>query len=219
LKSDVTNANIEFDFMNLDNLLVLLKDAIANLLNQLKLLLKTKTKKTLLEWSQKMASFRGKLEQHLAHQVYALYDEEDPLAVPESGTFVRVMVFDARKISDSAITIYNDDAGDTFDYMIKGSGKFVVVDDTKAADPETDAPATSDKFWINILRDLTLTTDPLDPANHDQEFFRTVPASTTKVGWNYESFSNKWAWIEILARTAKVGGLSAKITHRGTNQK
>jgi len=166
-----------------------------------------------------MASFRNKLEQHLAHQVYALYDEEDPAAIAEGTPFVRAMVFDSRKISDSTITLVNIDVVATFDYMILGTNKHVVVDDTAPTDPEADAPAQADTSWINVLRDLTLTTDPLDPANHDQEFFRTVPAKTAKVGWNYESFSNKWAWIQILARTAKVGGSTATILHRGTNQR
>lgn len=166
-----------------------------------------------------MASFRGRLEQHLAHQIYAIYDEEDFVVIPEGGTFVRVMVFDSRKISDSVITIYNDDAVDTFDYMVRGSSKHVTVNDGKDADPETDAPATADKSWINILRDLTLTTDPLDPANHNQTFFRTMPARTLILGWNYESFSNKWSYCEILARTAKSGGLNAAFFHRGTNQR
>lgn len=167
-----------------------------------------------------MGSFRSQLEQHLEHQIYALSDEEDPAAIPEDTVFTRIMAIDSRKISDSTILFYNDDTVDSFDYQVFGSNKYVALNNSPfgVSNPEVDAPIISDPSWINILRDLTLTTDPLDPATHNQEFFRTMPARTAAVGWNYESFSNKWAWIQILARTAKSGGLNAKILHRGTNQ-
>ncbi len=168
-----------------------------------------------------MGSFRSQLEQHLEHQIYALYDEEDSASIAEGSSFARVMAIDARKISDSTISFYNEDTVDSFDYQIFGSNKFVDLDNSPfgVVDPEVSAPAIADESWINILRDLSLSTDPLDPANHTQEFFRTMPARTLSVGWNYESFSNKWAWIQILAKTNKSGGLLAKILHRGTNQK
>lgn len=168
-----------------------------------------------------MASFRSQLEQHKEHQIYAFYDEEDPASVPQT-TFGRVMVIDARKISDSTINIYNEDTGASFDYQIFGSNKYVELGndaDDPIPNPETVAPGVSDPSWVNILNFLqTGNKDPLDPANNDQTFFRTVPARTAILGWNYESFSNKWAFVQILARTAKVGGLNAKIFHRGTNE-
>lgn len=166
-----------------------------------------------------MASFRNKLEQHLEHQIYAIYDEESPITVPETD-FGRVMVLDSRKISDSVITLYNDDTGDSFDYKIFGSNKYVELDngpEHPTPNPETVAPPINDESWINILIDGSLVVDILNPFNTNQEFFKTIPARTSIVGWNYESFSNKWAWIQILARTSKSGGLSASIFHRGTN--
>jgi len=165
-----------------------------------------------------MASFRSRLEQHLEHQVYAYYDEEDPAAIVEGSPFVRVMVFDSRKISDSTIMFYNDDVAEAFDYQIFGSNKHVSLDNSPfgVSDPETDAPIITDESWVNILRD-SASTDPLDPANHDQTFFRTVPKRDSTKGQNYESFSNKWAYVDIRCRTTKVGGSLAKIFHRGTN--
>ncbi len=159
-----------------------------------------------------MASFRGKIEHHLDYQIYAIYDEEDPAAIQQGSTFQRVMVFDTRKISDSTINIYNEDTGDSFDYQIFGSNKFVAIDDSTA-------PLVTDESWINILNFLqTGNKDPLDPANNDQTFSRTIPARTAILGFNYESFSNKWSFVDIRARTAKVGGLNAKLWHRGTNE-
>ncbi len=165
-----------------------------------------------------MASFRARLEQHLQHQIFVLYDEEDPAAIAEGSPFLRVMAFDARKISDSVISFVNNDTVDAFDYQIFGSLKHVEIDNSPFgdSDPENDAPPIADPSWINLLRD-SASTDPLDPANFDQTFFRTVPKNDGTKGINYESFSNKWAWVQILCRTTKTGGLTARILHRGTN--
>ena len=156
-----------------------------------------------------MASLRNVLEQHLAHQVYAFYDEEDPAAVVQD-VFTRVMVIDSRKISDSTIILVNDDAGSSIDYQIFGSNKFVDIDNSPAVEiplPETVAPAVADPSWFNLL-----SADP-----HDNSTLKTIPAKTALVGWACETFSNKWAFVQILAKTSKVGGSTAKISHRGTN--
>jgi len=160
-----------------------------------------------------MASFRSQLEQHLAHQIYAIYDEEDPVTIPEA-VFARVMVFDARKISDSTIRIFNNSTTDSIDYQIFGTNKFVDLDNSQfsVSDPENEAPAVDDDSWINLLskcaEDLTV---------FDQEKFKTIPARTSTVGNAKETFSNKWSYVQILARTSNIG-VTAKIWHRGTNE-
>jgi len=164
-----------------------------------------------------MGSFRSRLEQHLEHQIYAYSDEEDPATIPQT-TFARIMAIDARKISDSAISIYNISTVSPIDYKIQGSLKYVAQDDSPfgQSDPENLAPAVADESWQNLLFDSSFT-DLQDPALNNQDFFKTIPARTAAVGWNYESFTNKWAWVQILARSSGPG-VTAKIHHRGTNQ-
>jgi len=166
-----------------------------------------------------MASFRSRLEQHLEHQIYAFYDEEDPATIPQS-TFARVMAIDSRKISDSTISFYNISLAESIEYQIQGSLKHVDVDNSPfgQSDPETDAPAVADESWQNILLLAPVgSADVLDPADNDQTLSKFIPARTAALGWTYESFNNKWAWVQILARSTG-SGVTAKIHHRGTNQ-
>ena len=160
-----------------------------------------------------MASFRSKQERHQEHQIYAISDEEDPAAIPEA-TFGRIMVIDSRKYSDSIITLFNKDTTASFDYQIFGTNKFIQLDNSPfgISDPEADAPPVADPSWVNLLSGCT------DPAIFEQDKFKTIPAMTSKVGIAKETFSNKWSYVQILAKTAKPGGLIAAVLHRGTNE-
>ncbi len=113
-------------------------------------------------------------------------------------TYLNVLEIDSKDISDSVITILNDDSTNDLTYKIYASAK---VQDL--------IPADSDDSWVNILIDLNI--DDTVPANYDHDRAKTIPAQLK----TYESFSNKWRWVRVQMQTAS-GTIPAKAWHRGT---
>jgi len=113
-------------------------------------------------------------------------------------TYTNVLEIDSKDISDSVITLFNDDSTNDLTYKIYASGK---VQDL--------IPADSDDSWINIL--INFLVDDSVPANYEHDREKTIPAQL-KI---YESFSNKWRWVRVQMATAS-GTVPAKAWHRGT---
>ena len=119
-------------------------------------------------------------------------------AITVTDTYANVLEVNSLNISDSAITLYNDDAVKSLTFKIYASSKNTGT-----------IPADGDDSWINILRDLSI--DDSIPANYDHNREKTIPALIR----TYESFSNKWGWVRVQMKTAS-GTLTAKAWHRGT---
>ncbi len=115
-----------------------------------------------------------------------------------TDTYTNVLEVNSLDISDSVITLYNDDPINPLTYKIYASGKNTTL-----------IPADSDDSWVNILIDLLV--DDTIPANYDHNRAKSIPAKLK----TYESFSNKWGWVRVQMETAS-GTLSAKVWHRGT---
>ena len=115
-----------------------------------------------------------------------------------TDAYLNVLEIDSANISDSVITIYNNDATNDLTYKVYASGKVQNL-----------IPDNSDNSWVNILIDLLV--DDTIPANYEHDREKLVPALFT----TYESFSNKWAWVRVQMKTAS-GTIIAKAWHRGT---
>ncbi len=113
-------------------------------------------------------------------------------------TYLNVLEIDSTDISDSVITLLNDDSTNDLTYKIYASGK-----NTSTIPPD------SDDSWVNILIDFSV--DDSVPANYDHDRAKTIPAQLK----TYESFSNKWGWVRVQMQTAS-GTIPAKAWHRGT---
>lgn len=128
------------------------------------------------------------------HTVGDVSDEN----ITVTTTYLNVLEIDSKDISDSVITLLNDDSTNDLTYKIYASGK---VQDL--------IPADSDDSWINILIDFNV--DDSVPANYEHDRAKTIPAQLK----HYESFSNKWRWVRVQMQTAS-GTITAKAWHRGT---
>lgn len=115
-----------------------------------------------------------------------------------TDAYLNVLEIDSANISDSVITIYNNDATNSLTYKVYASGKV-----------QSTIPDDSDNSWVNILIDLLV--DDTVPANYEHNREKELPALFT----TYESFSNKWAWVRVQMKTAS-GTIIAKAWHRGT---
>lgn len=113
-------------------------------------------------------------------------------------TYLNVLEIDSTDISDSVITMLNDDDTNDLTYKIYASGK-----NTNTIPPD------SDDSWVNILIDFNV--DDSVPANYEHDRAKTIPAKLK----TYESFSNKWGWVRVQMATAS-GTVPAKAWHRGT---
>jgi hypothetical protein len=119
-------------------------------------------------------------------------------SITVTDTYTNVLEVNSLDISDSVITLLNDDPTNPLTYKIYASGK------------NTDTiPADNDDSWINILIDLLV--DDTIPANYEHDREKTIPAQLK----TYESFSNKWGWVRVQMKTAS-GTVPAKVWHRGT---
>ncbi len=115
-----------------------------------------------------------------------------------TDTYLNVLEIDSTNISDSVITLYNDDPTNSFVYKIYASAKVQSI-----------IPDDSDDSWVNILIDLDV--DDTIPANYNHDREKEIPAKLR----TYESFSNKWNWVRVQMKTAS-GTVPAKVWHRGT---
>lgn len=115
-------------------------------------------------------------------------------------SYADVMNIRAERTGDSVIVIKNMSGSATLSYKIFGSAK----------SSETALDLTDDS-WVNLLPSLdSESVDDKDPSNYSHTRERTVPAS----GVFYESFSNKWAWVKVQAKSSS-GTITGKIYYRG----